>query len=215
MNRMNNLMIMIFVILLFSSCGSRLRNDWYQQAIKTHQNQQHPHQYQPGGFILIDSNFLAQQPCSVYVLQQLHTLFRDQQQEIKNLLSEKSIDVMIQALPDIAPDTLIQYIHYLGDCNKAVSHLEEGKERYQRIVYKIDELLNIYHSFLSVFNLSVYNLDVDHLDSVFVLHQYVIEQDNENSFPILSTFEVDKTTHMILSEKIIKPEELLISNPDC
>ncbi len=215
MNRMNNLMIMIFVILLFSSCGSRLRNDWYQQAIKTHQNQQHPHQYQPGEFILIDNEFISKQSCSVQIIEQLQTLFHHQQQEIKNLLPEKPIDISIQELPDIAPDTLIYYIRYLNDCNKVLLHYKESKEKYQLIVNKIEEQLNIYKSFLSTFNLSVYNLDVDHLDSVFVLHQYVIEQDNKNSLPILSTFEVDKTTHMILSEKIIKPEELLISNPDC
>lgn len=208
-------MIMIFVILLFSSCGSRLRKDWYQQAVKTHQNQQHPHQYRPGEFILIDNNFLSQQPCSVNVLKQLHSLFHHQQQEIKTLLSEKSIDIMIPALPELAPDTLIHYIHYLSDCNKAVLNLKEGKEKYQLIVNKIDEQLNIYDSFLSAFNLSVYNLDIDHMDSVFVLHQYVIEKDDENALPLISTFEVDKTTHLILSEKLIKPEELLISDPDC
>jgi len=193
MKALNNLLILTFLIPLFTYCQRSLMPDWHKEVIVNFIQKQleSPTSYQGGQFKIIDQEYLESQP----VIADCMSALNDYYLEILNETGSKN------QLPVLKLDTLNTYLSYLPELYKS-----REKETVVELQFAIKNELEFLDDILHEFNLSIYHpLPVD---SLIVYHEYSAKT-TFGEFAIQSIFEIDNADKIILAEKILHKTHIL------
>ena len=191
----------VFVLLIGVGCTqSRYAPGWYEKAIAEYLRSAYPEMtgYEAVRFRLIDETYLMDQPDIAGLFDNLCRLFTARQRMFDQASSGHAAERL--RLPPCRPDTLSQYMVHHAQQHRTWSHKLENEKRYAAICEQTDSGIARLNEALSVYNLSVYHLDFENMDSVLVYHKYIASMPSGERSVKEAVFEVDKETYETLFE---------------
>lgn len=193
MRAVNNILLLSFLIPLFTYCQRSMTPDWHQQVIAVDiQNQlEDPNDYQGAEFKIIDQTYLESQPVVASSIAALKIYYQQ-------IFDATGIE---QKLPPLQLDTLKVYLDYLPQLADL-----QSKTQVNELKIALDLELQYLNQILLEFNLSIYQpLPID---SLIVYHEYIAKK-SFGKFQYQSVFEIDPEKKIILAEKILHKTQIL------
>lgn len=194
----------VFVLLIGVGCTqSRHAPGWYEKAIAEYLRSAYPEMtgYEAVRFRLIDETYLMDQPDIAGLFDNLCRLFTARQRMFDQAISiSGNAAAESLQLPPCRPDTLSQYMIHHARQHRTWSHKLENEKEYAVICEQTDSEIARLNEALSVYNLSVYHLDFENMDSVLVYHKYIASMPSGERSVKEAVFEVDKETYETLFE---------------